>query len=360
VSEPTDPRALALRAAPPLALLAALAALVDLAVNRVAVRVGAELVDPLVTLEWMRFGALPRNLAGIAGLFALLAALVGYLRMPGFAPFYLRLPVAGFAGILMPTLTLAVALPRERLPPHLVLFGMFAANVLVCLLAAISFGYRNRFLKLGLALAAATALQALIVVTIASLRAMVLGGGFGGPIALYARQGGELTWLLVPLALAPAALPRDRSRRELVAWGIAGLSLLALVGLALAGQQALPPHYSTVLYGAFRVAALPEAATILYVLVVGVGLSAALAGMAAPDPWRRQLGAGMALWIAGGYAGRSPIQLLDAVLAILLLARVAQAADPEGLRRASIRWRALFGGPPAQALIEREEPAREP
>ncbi|MDQ3035673.1 MAG: hypothetical protein M3Y87_24925 [Myxococcota bacterium] len=342
--EPTaDPRALALRAAPPLAFLAALAALVDLGLNRVAVRVGAELVEATTVLEWMRFGALPRNLAGVTGIVALLAALGAYLRMPGFAPLYVRLPVAGFAGILMPTFTLALLLPRERMAPHLVLFGMFATNILICLFASVALAYRNRALRLGLALALLTALQALVVVTIASLRALVIGGGFGGPLAYFARHGGELTWLLVPLALVPAVIPRSRSARELPAIVLGVLVLIAVVLLGVAGEQHLHPYYSTVVYGAFRVAALPEAATLLYVLIAAIALGAAASGLAAPDPWRRQLGAGMALWVAGGYAARSPIQLLEAVLGIVLLARVAQAADPEGLRRAATRWRIRAG-----------------
>lgn len=355
---PSDPRAVALRAAPPLALLATLAALVDLGINRVAVRAGAELVEPTVVLGWMRLGALPRNVAAVAGLFALLASLSTYLRMPGFAPLYIRLLVAGFAGILMPPLTLATALPRERMSPYLVLFGMFATNVLVCLFGAAVVSYRDRVLRLGVALAMATALQAFVVVTIASVRAVV-AGGFGGPVAYLARHGGEVTWLLVPLALGVRSLPlgRLRERRELPGVVLGALTALGIATLGLFGEQHLHPYYSTVLYGAFRVAALPEALTLVYVLVAALGLGAAVAGLASPDPWRRQLGAGIALWIAGGYAPRSPIQLLDVVLAIILIARAVQAADPEGLRRAALRWAQRPSARDPRDVIDREEPA---
>jgi hypothetical protein len=362
VPEPiADPRALALRAAPPLGILAALAALTDLALNRVAVRVGAELANPITVLEWMRFGALPRNLAGVTGLVALLAALGAYLRMPGFAPLYVRLPVAGFAGILMPTLTLSLALPRERLTPVVVLFGMFAASCLVALLSSTGLFYRDRFLRLGLGLALLTAIQALVVVTIATFRAVLAAGGFGGAVAYLCRHGGELTWFLVPLALAPAALPRARGAAEAPAIVLGVLTTVAIVLLGVAGEQHLHPHYSTVIYGAFRVAALPEAGTIVYVLVAAIGLGAAVAGLAAPDPWRRQVGAGIALWIAGGYAARSPIQLLEAVLGIVLLARAAQSADPEGLRRAALRWALHPGGGARDPrdVIDREEEEEE-
>jgi hypothetical protein len=329
--------------APPLALIAALAAVIDLAINRVAVRAFAQIADPMTILGWMRIGALPRNLSGVAGIVALFAALFAYLRMPGFAALYVRLPVAGFAGVLMPALTLATVLPRERMAPHLVLFGMFAAHVLICLFALAAIGYRNRGVRLALALALLTSLQVLVVITIASVRAIV-AGGFGGPVAYLARHGGEVTWLLLPCAVAPTLRPPRWSSRWTLAGAAGALALALVVAAGIAGEQSLHPHYSTVMYGAFRVAALPEAASIVYVAPTAVALSAGLFGVLGPDPWRRQVGAALLLWIAGGYSPRAPVQLLDTVLAVVLLARAAQAADPEGLRRARIRW--AFGRPP--------------
>jgi hypothetical protein len=235
VEEPPDPRAVALRHAPTLAVLASLAALLDLALNRVAVRAAYELAEPATVLAWMRFGALPRNLAGISGVVALLAALFAYLRMPGFAPLYIRLPVAAFAGVLMPTLTLAIALPRERMSPHLVLFGMFATSVLVTLFAASALRYRNRWLRWGLIAALASAVQALIVVSIASVRATIQGG-FGGPIAWICRHGGEIAWLLVPLIVAPAVLSgSSRTGGDRAALFSGALAALAVIAVAIAG-----------------------------------------------------------------------------------------------------------------------------
>lgn len=329
----------AIRAAPPLAILGALAALADLAVNRVAVRAGAELLDPGPVLQWMRLGALPRNLAAVCGLFAMLGALVHYLRMPGFASLWVRLPVAAFSGIVMPTLVLATFLPRERMAPLFVFFAMFAIDVLVITFAAVALGYRGLWLRLGAFAALATALQAMIVVTIAAIRAQLISG-IGGPVAWIARHGGELSWFAVPVLLAPALAVRAQDRRDRAAAGLGAIVALGVLALGIAGERTLHPHYSTVVYGAFRVAALPEAASILYAIPVAIGLGAGSWGIASADPWRRQLGAGIVFWIAGGYAGRSPIQLLDALVAIMLIARAAQAADPEGVRRALLRWTA--------------------
>lgn len=336
MSEPSvDPRALVLRAAPPLSVLAAFAALVDLGINRVAARLGPDIVEPTHALEWMRWGALPRNLAGTAGLVALLAVLGRYLRMPSVAPLYVRLPASAFAGILMPTLTLALLLPRERMAPHFVLFGMFASYILACLFGIAALRHRHRFVRTGLFLIVLTVCQSLIVITIATIRA-TMAPGFGGPIAYIARHGGELTWLAVPLALAPALLPRGsgpKSRARIAL--IAGVSMcLAVMMVGLWGESHLHPDYSTVIYGALRVAALPERGTLVYVVVAALGLGAAVAGLCSPDPWKQQLGAGLALWIAGGYGPRSPIQILDHLLAVLLVVRAAQSADL-GLARQS-------------------------
>jgi hypothetical protein len=306
----------------------------------------------LTVHSWRRLGALPRNLSAVAGIVALAASLAVYLRMRGFVPLFIRLPVVAFAGVLMPTLTLATVLPYERMPPLLVYFGMFAANVLVCLVAVPYVVCRNRWLRRGLILAMATALQALIVITIASVRAN-LAGGFGGSVAYVARHGGELAWLLFPFAVAPAVWPPRWSVRWCVAGAGGAIALNLVVVAGIAGDRVLHPHYATVLYGAFRVAALPERQTVLYMVPAAVALGAGLFAVLGPDPWRRQVGASLLFWMAGGYAGRSPVQLLDSVLSVVLLARAAQAAELEVIQTPRIP--SAFGPLPAS---HREQPAR--
>ena len=58
---------------------------------------------------------------------------------------------------------------------------------------------------------------------------------------------------------------------------------------------------------------------------------------------RRQLACGALLWLAGGFAPHTPIQLLYLVLGGLLMTRAAQALDPSSEWRDKNPWR-RFGG----------------
>lgn len=325
-----------LYSAPPLALLAAWFALLDLCLNRLAVRVMSELMEPESVLAWQRAGVLPRNIAGVAGLGALGFGLIGFLAMPGFAPIWVRLPVAAFAGVLTPTLTLATFLPRERMAPTIIVFGLMAAQALGVIIAANALPYRARALRVALTLAVGTCLATTIVVVISTIRALAWSD-FGTEAVIALRHVGEIGWLLMPLAAAPLLFAIDPPReRPALAAGL--VTALLVVTLGMAGEGSLHPHYSTILYGAFRVALLPESATLVYTLPLALGFGATVTGLCSGDAARRQLGAALAFWLAGGYAGRSPIQLLYGVLAIILLARVAQSLDPEGVRRSRLRW----------------------
>lgn len=331
-------QASALQIAPPLTLLTALAAIADLLVNRVAILGLADRYEATVLLEWAKWGELPRNLAAVSGLVVLLFSMGTYLGMRGFAPIHLRLPIAGFAGVLMPSITFATFTPKERLLGHLVLFGMFAANVLTCLLALTAMPYRNRALRAGLGLAFATGLQALVLMTIVSIRAVVTSD-FGWNAAWVARHLGELTWFLTPFALSGALIRQLHGAREWLA-AAAGASTFVF-GAALVGwaEQHVHPEFSVVMYGLFRLAALPEPWVGVYGMLAALALGLGVFGMTNPDPWKRQLGGALILWTVAGHSPRTPIQLLYQVLAILLMARVAQAADPLGVERSLRSWR---------------------
>ena len=109
-------------------------------------------------------------------------------------------------------------------------------------------------------------------------------------------------------------------------------TLLGGVALAIAAEGALHPHYATIVYGAFRVSALPEALSWVYTGLAGFALASGVGALVSADACRRQLGAALLLWIAGGHAPRSPVQIIEATLAFVLLARVVHA---EADRRAS-------------------------
>ncbi len=340
-TEGAEEREQPLRAAPALAVLAAWAALLDLALSRIGARVAAELLPIDDALALARAGALPRNVAAVCGLVALFVGLYRFMAMPGFAPLYVRLPIAAFAGVLTPTLTLATFLPRERTGPQIVVFGVISAQVLMVALAGNALPYRARAARAALTLVFTTTLLTITVLVLTIVR--TLGeSDTGAPIAIALRHVGELSWLLV----GPAAMPMlmgSRAPRERVSIALGVGAMLALLAAAVLGDGALHPHYGTVLYGSLRLALLPEPATVLYVVPLAASLGVAVAGLTSADPVRRQIGAAVLLWTSAGYSGRSPIQVLVSVLAVLLLARAAQSLDPRGVERTKMRWSGWAG-----------------
>src|SRR5690606_15947850 len=104
-----------------------------------------------------RLARFPRNLAAVAGVIAVLAWLIAFLRLPGYASIGLRLVVAAFAGIFLPSVVVAALFTPAMLRRNLVVFGLAAANVLVALVAMSAARYRpERTLRVALGLASAT------------------------------------------------------------------------------------------------------------------------------------------------------------------------------------------------------------
>ena len=98
--------------------MAALAALVDLVWNRVAVRL---VTDDDTGIAWMRAGVFPRNLAAVAGMVALSWSLFVFLRMAGYARLTRRLTLSAVAGLLLPAFLLAIVIQKERVSIFVVL-----------------------------------------------------------------------------------------------------------------------------------------------------------------------------------------------------------------------------------------------
>ena len=335
--EPPDPSTPSTDRAPSLALLAALAAVTDLAISRIALRLGDPGGDPHVPLALARAGLLPRNVVAVAGLVALATGVSDLVRRRTFARLHVRFGIAVFAGILLPSLIHATVLPRYRVAPHVVLFGMFAGAVLSLLVSSGALRARVAWTRPAAFFACGTAFLSLVGMAIASLR-VVWSSGVGGPVSRLARQGSELCWWLAPttLGLALCFVPSVRMRmREALPFAA---TLLGGVALAIAAEGALHPHYATIVYGAFRVSALPEALSWVYTGLAGFALASGVGALVSADACRRQLGAALLLWTAGGHAPRSPVQIIEATLAFVLLARVVHA---EADRRASRRGREI-------------------
>lgn len=347
----------AVRRAPPLALMAVVAGLFELALARVGWHGLTDTVPAADLLEARRVARFPRNLAAVSGIVTLTFALLAFLRLPGYAPVGRRLAVAAFSGIFVPSVVVATFLPQATVRPRLVIFGLAAANVLVCLLGMTAVRYRpGRALRTAIAGATLSCFLTLLFVGLGQL-AQASPEGFWGAVAgalvdhssatqdvrLTLRHLGELCWLAPSLAGAWAVVVADRGPGTQRRIGVAlGLAVTLAVALLLA-RETVGRHYELALFGAFRLGLLLDVAPEVYALPLAAGLAGGLVGLGRPDPRYRQLGAGMLAWIAAGFAPHTPIQLLYLVLGTTLLTRSAQALDPEGTWRTRHPWARLAG-----------------
>jgi hypothetical protein len=182
--------------------------------------------------------------------------------------------------------------------------------------------------------------SALIVVVISQVSPLTRMASVRS-VLLLIRHAGELAWLAVPM-LAALGLRKKRSSRRRLAVSFGGL----LLGLALAfALSSLPRERSqSVVYATLRGLLLLESSPWLYALPFAIGIAGALDGLLSRSPNERQLGAGLLLWIAAGYAPHTPIQLLALSLGALLLARATQGDDESGAWQKRWPW-SLLGVP---------------
>lgn len=327
---------------PPLARMAAVMALVDLIWNRIVVRAISGF-DEETGIALQRAGVFPRNLAAVAGLVALAAALFTFLRMAGYAGLGRRLGISSIAGLLMPAFLLALVIPKERVSVLVVVVALVASNALLVLLGSVAVGYAAgaRRWAAGMALtSAALVLTSLVVAYVHSIYESA------GIVGLVTHHVGELVWHALPVFVLVALFrpPPGVSASENPPPGRGALALVGIVvvgalALSLYGESQLHAHrFGTLVYGALRLTLVPESLAWLDGITFGLGLGAALVGLSSSSPARVQLGAAAALWLAAGNAPRAPGQLLDVVLAGLLLARACQAATSAGRARARMPW----------------------
>ncbi|MCA9608774.1 MAG: hypothetical protein KC619_24390 [Myxococcales bacterium] len=343
-----------LREAPPLALLAVVAALFELGLARVAWHGLPDVVD-LETLRVLRdLGRFPRNLAAIAGIVGLLFALLAFLRHSGWAPIGRRLIVAAFSGVFVPSLLVATALPYASLRARLVVFSLGAANVLTTLIAVTAVRYRAPTgVRVAVGAMGATAFCSLLVVGLGLAMTAETGAlgriaalltehpGTSQRVLLGMRHVGEVCWMSVLVGIALAILhgaPPGRNARYLTA----GALLAAVVAGAVALRLLVGHRFRLMIFGAFRFGLFLDDGSLLYALPIGVAIGAGLVGLAAKSPAVRQLAGGLLLWMAAGYAPHTPIQLLYLLFATMLVSRSAQALDPQGPWRKRHPWLSLM------------------
>lgn len=347
---------------PPLALLAVAAALVELTFARVVWHGLTETIDTALLFDARRLARFPRNLAAVAGLVAVMASLVAFLRLPGFASIGRRLAVAAFSGIFIPSVAVAALLPSALLRRKLVIFGLAAANVLVALITLTAVRYRpERTLRISLGLACATALLTLTTVGLGQL-AQAQGGLWGSlgalmmasprateRVLLAIRHTGELCWAGVLIAGAIAAV-WDRGVGRIRARVVSAVALIVALAIGIVALEQIVGHrFRFLLFGSFRLALLVDDLPLAYAVPLAIGLGGGLVAVVRAEPAMRQLGAGLLAWLAAGFAPHTPIQFLYLVLGALLLARAGQARDPEGPWRRHQPWARLMGRPAESA-----------
>ncbi|MBN1655842.1 MAG: hypothetical protein JXA30_18900 [Deltaproteobacteria bacterium] len=306
---------------PPLASLAAVAALCSLLTNRLLVPAFGDRTDHEFVFDLIRSGHFFANLTAVTGLFALTTAIFSLVRGPEHASIWRRLGVACLAGIFLPTVALATFFPREHTTIHIVLFGIGAANTLIVIIAMN--GARSAVSPLGKILAIALATMALFA--LAAQVYQLISSHRLYPhhmrIASAFRGVGEFAYVLSLLAAALFAFPRTSSLRD----QFARIASVVVFGASVFGfhltQLALEADFTLLLYHAQRVSVLIDSFPFAYAFPIGLGLAAAVGAIISGNSIRTQAAIGILLLISAGYAPYSPERLLTQTLATMLFAR---------------------------------------
>jgi hypothetical protein len=303
-------------------MAAAGCAAIDVFWNRIGVR--ALPSDDSLVLAMSRVGDLPRNLAGVFGIVALVIGMFRFLIDDEHVRVRRRLGLAAFSGIFVPTAALAIVLPSQLLTSEVLLIGAAAANVLAVLVALSGAVQRTpvpfRIANVLCAVAAFSAflgMAALLIRPIAITRLGLL-------IATGCEHLAEVAYFAVPFAALPVLLPKIPDLRS--GLGVAGAVIAMVLTIATLGAvQLFATEPDVVLVGAFDVELLVDFAPVVYPLLFGIGFGVAALGIFHRGAIEQQIGVGLLLWIAAGSAGRVPIRHLAMVLGVVLLARAAIA-----------------------------------
>jgi len=314
-----------LGAVPPLAWMAGLAALVDLAINRILIKLGHSVWSNDALFELDRWGGFARNLSVVAALVATAFCLGSLSSRRSGLPLSARAGIAAFGWVLIPIVTLMTFLPLAWTRPELVhvVAGLAHATSLLLILAGLHWK------------STPTTVAALILTLVASLSGLAsMIVGMVGERAFWAhtdrlsnafRWSGELAYLAVPFAVAFALAIPWRTARGKAALFTSTLAAAAVaVGMAF-WHRAVDTDLPTMVYGAARLELFPDRYAVLYAIPLGMGWAATVAAAMSEDAARRQMGAALLLLLSAGYAPRTPSALIVSVLGVALLARSAIA-----------------------------------
>jgi hypothetical protein len=312
-------------AVPPLAWMAGVAALADLAINRVLLPLGRDIWAHDVFARLDTWGTFARNLSVVSALVALSFCLVSLSSRKSGLPLSARAGIASFGWVLIPLVTVMTFMPRGVAQVALVLAVAGLTHALILLLILAGLHWRSiRAVSAALVLTLVAAFSGIVsmIVSMVGERAYWV---HTDRLSNAFRWSGELAYLAVPFAVGLAVAIPWRETRGKVAFALSAL----MAGLVAAGivtwKQAVGPELPDLLYGAVRLDFLPDDDFILYAIPLGMGWAVTVAAMLSRDPVRRQMGAALLLLLSAGYAPRSPVTLIVAVLGVALLSRAGLA-----------------------------------
>jgi hypothetical protein len=313
---------------PPLAMLAAAAALVHTVLFRFLMPLFAGRGISLPTALALA-APFSLNLAAVAGLVALTVGALDIVRARDLTYLGRRAVIAAMAGVVITTLCLATFLPSGHVNPQLVLVAAAAMHFYVVQVAMTSLRAEQTLAgRTTVALVAAASLFALAswVVRFFELYEW-LHFAQGGVASLHAL--GELAYLLVPIAAAFAVLPwgDDNSGKSA---RLAGAIAVGFMAMLFAAAARIPNSlYAQLMYSTLRLEWALERASLGYAVPVSLAVGAATAATFSRDSRHRQGGAGLWLWLAGGYNPLTTARVFMTALAATLVCRAILGVGSE-------------------------------
>jgi hypothetical protein len=313
---------------PPLAMLTAAAALVHTILSRFLMPLfaGSGLSLPALLELGARYSL---NLAAVAGMVSLTVGTLDIVRAKDLTFLGRRAVIAGLAGVLITTLAISTFATLGYVSPQLVLVATGAMHTFVVQLSMTSLRAEHSLAgrtTVGLVAAASLFALASLIVRHSELFA---GLGFAqqGVASLHAL--GELAYLLVPLAAAFAVLPwsDDASGKSARLAGAIAVGFMAM--LFAAGSRIPNALYAHVMYSTLRLEWALERASLGYAVPVSLAVGAATAAIFSRDSRHRQGGAGLWLWLAGGYNPLTPARVFMTALAATLVCRAILGVGSE-------------------------------
>lgn len=320
VGDERPDRFAALAHMPPLSLLAALAALVWVSTHRLILPLlmSNKVAPPGFLLLAAPFAL---NLAACSGMLALSFAGYELVRTKELTFAGRRLMIAALGALLVSTLVLATFFPEGQMNPQHVLVAGGALHMLVVQLAMTTLRAEHSIAgRTTSLLLAASSLFALASMLLRHLQPLAHSTWASAGIA--SMHGlGELSFLLTPTTAAFVMLPwsEDAPARRARRIGMIFVCIMALVFSAAARiPDAL---YGHLLYSALRLEWALERASLGYAIPISLAIGTAAGASVGKDPRHRQGGAGVWLWLVGGYNPLTPARILLTALGATLMCR---------------------------------------